>query len=128
MPFLTQLDFREHPTDPEQFILNKELKYRGARDIFIVPKNFITDFASVPKLLWSIFPPYGKHLKAAVLHDFLYVVHMVSRKDADGLFYRTMKESGVTWRARPMWQAVRLFGGKAFNSKRKPGQNFYEGP
>lgn len=37
-----------------------------------VPAGFITDFASVPRGLWNLFPPTGKFGKAAVIHDYLY--------------------------------------------------------
>lgn len=37
-----------------------------------VPKGFITDFASVPRILHSVLPKTGKYGKAAVLHDYLY--------------------------------------------------------
>ena len=47
----------------------------GAPDgypIVDVPAGFITDFASVPRILWNILPPTGKYGKAAVVHDRLY--------------------------------------------------------
>ena len=32
-----------------------------------VPKFFTTDFASVPRILWSIFPPVGNYSSAALI-------------------------------------------------------------
>jgi len=37
-----------------------------------VPAGFITDFASIPRILWSWIPPTGWYGKIAVIHDKLY--------------------------------------------------------
>ena len=56
---------------------------------FVIKSGFITDFASVPRLLWPIFPPFSpEYGKAAVLHDGLYSSKIVTRKRADDLFCR----------------------------------------
>lgn len=34
-----------------------------------VEKDFITDFASVPRIFWIFYPPFGIYTKPAVLHD-----------------------------------------------------------
>lgn len=39
---------------------------------FVVPKGFVTDFASVPEILQGLIPPTGRYGKAAVIHDYLY--------------------------------------------------------
>jgi len=50
------------------FILLEELKY----DKYIVPKGFITDGASVPRIFWSFFPPNRTdYMPAVILHDYL---------------------------------------------------------
>ncbi|TLE09375.1 DUF1353 domain-containing protein [Helicobacter bilis] len=41
-----------------------------------VEKGFITDFASVPRIFWSIYPPFGRYTKCAVLHDRLCVAFL----------------------------------------------------
>lgn len=38
---------------------------------YTIPKGYVTDFASVPKFLWSILPPLGRHNLAALLHDWM---------------------------------------------------------
>ena len=40
--------------------------------IFEIPAGFILDLASVPRLLWCIYPPDGLHRAAVTLHDWLY--------------------------------------------------------
>lgn len=122
--FQSELIIREAPDC--QWVLAQPLEYKGNRDTFIVPVGFATDFASVPRAFWSLFPPYGRHTKAAVLHDFLYVAQITSRKDADGIFLRVMKELGTSWvRRRIMHRAVRLAGWGPWKSARqRQGQLF----
>ena len=104
--------------------LTRRLVYHGARQAFIVPVGFLTDFASVPRLLMSLVPPIGKWTRAAVLHDWLCTVGImlgiVTSREADGIFRRVMREEGVGLVLRwNMWVAVRW---AAFlNELRRPG-------
>ena len=34
-----------------------------------VPVGFTSDGATVPRILWALFPPVGRYFLAAVLHD-----------------------------------------------------------
>jgi hypothetical protein len=36
------------------------------------PAGFVTDLASIPRPIWSFFPPDGPWVKGAIVHDFLY--------------------------------------------------------
>lgn len=38
----------------------------------VVPQGFITDGASIPKLLWPLISPFGPLLEGAIIHDFGY--------------------------------------------------------
>jgi hypothetical protein len=114
MPFETKLIVSE--VDESRWQLVNDLVYRGNKDVFTVPAGFKTDFASVPKLFWNILPPTGRYTKAAVLHDWLYSTHAVSKEDADGIFRRVMEEEKVgTIKRNIMWLAVKWFGGSAYN-------------
>jgi len=104
-----------------------------------VPAGFITDFASIPRALWSFMIPTGKYGKAAVVHDYLYVVggrvpcpramgpkdngfqlscalngygcQIFTKEQADRIFRDAMEVLGVGNPERwLMWQAVRKFG------------------
>ena len=85
-----------------------------------VPVGFITDFASIPRALWSILPPTGRYGKAAVIHDFLYIqanatipgtTTVLLKAMADKIFLDAMTELGVpAWQRYPMYEGVRLFG------------------
>lgn len=84
-----------------------------------VPRGFISDGASVPRLLWSWIPPLGRYGQAAVLHDYLRVVkefrvegtdniHYVTTKESDDLFLEAMEVLKVGWFKRNiMYLAVR---------------------
>jgi hypothetical protein len=77
-----------------------------------IPAGFITDLASVPRLFWRIFPPYGKYTKAAIVHDYLYRTSeiMVTRKQADRYMVLLMKEDNVPFLSRwTMYISLRIF-------------------
>lgn len=65
-----------------------------------VPAGYLTDGASVPRVVWSLVPPWGAYGQAAVVHDLLceYLVVMtdagdqvrITRAEADLLFLQAM--------------------------------------
>ncbi len=82
---------------------------------FTIEAGFRTDLASVPRILWGIFPPYGKHLRAAVVHDYLYRTRKVARARADAVFLDIMAHYGAKrWKRRCMYLAVRVGGWMAY--------------
>jgi hypothetical protein len=93
-----------------------------------IPVGYVTDFASVPPILWSIFPPIGKYNRAALIHDFLYDTRYKeielgeynARKFADGQFLETANESDPNNKTKHyiMYLMVRLFGKKAWRSNK----------
>ena len=83
-----------------------------------VPRGFETNYASIPRWLWSVIghPSSGKWDKAAVLHDYLYAIKILPKFTADAVFYDAMRIRGVKkWRAALFWLAVFLFGKEAWN-------------
>ena len=84
----------------------------------IIPENFVTDFASTPKLLYSFFPPIGIYNKAAIVHDYLYSKECpvsLERVKADKFFLQAMGVLQVPkWQRKLMYFAVRIFGKKHF--------------
>lgn len=83
-----------------------------------VPAGFVTDFASIPRVLWNILPPTGPYGKAAVLHDFMYRTGLwtpfgpaCNRGEADGVLRDGMKDLGVGRRDRwAVYAGVRAGG------------------
>jgi hypothetical protein len=90
----------------------------------VVPKGFVTDYASLDILrniflfvFFALLTGYGD--KAATVHDYIYsgsairrpsgTIHWLSRKEADDMFYRALRKEGVArWRATIFWAGVRV--------------------
>ncbi len=83
-----------------------------------MPEGFKYDGASTPRILWWVLPRDGVHRAAALIHDYLYVFEgdmpdgqTFTRKQADALFYKMLKDYGVaSWRAAVAYRAVRIAG------------------
>lgn len=114
--FTTDLRVKVLDNGENYEILDDFVYYRdnNARVRLKVNAGYVTDFASVPRIFWSIFPPFGKYTKAAVLHDMLcdaylekktwsYVLtddsdvtieereRLITRKEADLIFKEAME-------------------------------------
>ena len=105
---------------PRLFRLTAPFEYCSSEEVITVPEGFITDLTSVPRLFWSVFPPAGQYAKAAVIHDYLYQHHQLSRQAADKLFLDAMTALGVGFKTRRLiYIAVRLFGARYFKVNQK---------
>jgi hypothetical protein len=60
-----------------------------------VPEGFVTDFASIPRIFWSLLPPDGLYTYAAIIHDYLYWNQSVSREEADLVLRYAMEDFHV---------------------------------
>ncbi|EKH4088143.1 DUF1353 domain-containing protein [Escherichia coli] len=99
-------DYRWRLVEPFEFWLRD-----NPDDVIYVPEGYVTDLASVPRLLWALFPPHGRYAKAAIIHDWLYDNGLRTKVEADRIFLDAMTVLGVPrWRRRLMYFAVRLFG------------------
>lgn len=88
----------------------------------VVPKGFVTDFASIPRLFWSALPPDGEYAYAAVVHDYLYWSQTRSREEADDILKIAMEDFKVgTVKAGAIYAAVRVAGKAAWtgNAEKK---------
>jgi hypothetical protein len=81
-----------------------------------VPPGFVTDFASIPRPLWSLLPPTGTYGRAAVIHDFLYrAVGYCPRAAADRTLLEAMTVLGVARLTRwAIYGGVRLGGASSY--------------
>lgn len=87
-----------------------------------VPTGFVTDFASIPQLFWSLLRPDGEYAHAAVIHDYLYWSQTRSREEADSIFKAAMEDLDVNSNVvSTLYEAVQLFGASAWteNARRK---------
>lgn len=84
----------------------------------VVPAGFDTDYASIPRPFWVIYPPDGGYTEAAVIHDYLYWTLDFTRGESDKVFYEAMTALGVPWlRRQIIYRAVRLGGWVAWNKR-----------
>lgn len=81
----------------------------------VVPPCFVTDFASVPRPFWWWIAPWGRHGRAAIVHDFLYQQGSVtaadggarrpSKRESDRIFRQAMAVLDLAILNRhPLWQ------------------------
>jgi hypothetical protein len=117
MPFKTKLEVEF--IDGKNWLLDAPLLYITKRgDDILVPDGFLTDFASIPRVLRSVIgDAAGPYAPAAVVHDFLYRTGLVPRAEADAIFREAMGELKIPRQKRwTMWLGVRLGGWAAYRS------------
>lgn len=97
------------------FILHSAMVWEiGSTGVSIdVPKGFVTDFASIPRPLWSVYSPHDQYSRAAVVHDYLYWSQLCTREQADNLFMIAMKESEVSEVTRNIIYSAVVAGGES---------------
>lgn len=119
--------------NPELFLLDDGRHFQLARDYtyyltelggetITVPAGYVTDFASVPRFMWTIgIDPLGKPARAAIVHDYIYSTGgriktpPYTKKQADQIFYDAMVVLGVGKIKRLfMWAGVRIGGRGSF--------------
>lgn len=101
--------------DGKTWVLLSDFAYEvgsvGSGDIVETKKGFMTDFASIPRIFWSIFPKWGKYGNAAVVHDWLYWDQVRSRAKSDKIMFEAMSVLAVpAWQRHLIYWAVRSFG------------------
>lgn len=109
MPFVEEefIDIRQ--TGDTTFAVVAPFLYSGKHESFTVPAGQDTDFATVPSGITWLIPRYGRWTKAAILHDYLWRTGVVTKRDADGIFRRALRELGVpVYKRWLMWTAVRV--------------------
>jgi len=103
--------------DGKYWVVKEPLIYEQpkTKQTIEVPRGFVTDLASVPRLFWTAFPPCGQYTPAAVVHDYIYW-YQPSNCDqtcADDLLLLAMEESGVSLASRTAIYAGVRTGGKS---------------
>ena len=111
------------------YFLNKEIRWTPNLGIeklpsVTAPMGFVTDFASIPPLFFSILRPDGKYAYGAVLHDYLYWEQNVTRKTADRILWYAMLEFEVAKpKALLIYNAVRAGGWWAWRQNANSKKN-----
>lgn len=95
-----------------------------SEEIITVPVDYVTDFASVPRLFWSIISPIDRHAKAAVIHDYLYDKGCYTRKRSDEIFLEGLNVLDIKpWKKHCLFYGVRLFSWYRWNQIRNGVNN-----
>lgn len=134
--FVTKLVLEEYMRGarsvPGEWVVYSRLVYDRGHEQIIVPRGFITDLASIPKLLRNLLDVNDSHRRAAVLHDFLYCLQGFTRKQCDDMFLEAMTVIGVSAGKRHlMYLAVRAGGWLIWNKRANtpPNERYdYVGP
>lgn len=103
------------------FFIYQDIQYTLTNGkVIVIPKGMETDFATIPRFFWRLFPPHlKKYRQAAVVHDYLYVTktEITSRSYADAEFRRILIQNKtpifVAWL---FWLIIRLFGNKRWKT------------
>jgi hypothetical protein len=104
--------------------LNNLVSFYDQGILYVVRRGYVTDFASVPRFIWWLVPPYGAYTAAAIVHDYLITDALpagrISSRRVDRVFREAMKELDVSFVRRwLMWAGVRW--GALTNPKRRGG-------
>lgn len=123
--WLTDLVVSDYEGKEDMWILQEDLIYEAdSGDIWVIPKRYYGDFASVPRLFWVFFPPTSIR-KAPWVHDYIYSERPegVRRKEADNLLRECMYAEGVggfkNW---AIYTAVRMGGALSWNKNKTSGK------
>jgi len=93
------------PTPDNKYVIHKQILYKD----ITVPKGYKTNGANVPRLFWSIIPPFKpKYLPAVIVHD--YLCDKEEYKKADEHFKACLECLNVSKFTRYiMYYAVRIY-------------------
>lgn len=84
---------------------------------YTIPKDFKTDLATIPRILWPVLSPqYSGFVAAAILHDYLYRCNnYITRQFADEVLYSALITQNVSpFTASKFYLGVRLLGDSHF--------------
>lgn len=86
----------------------------GGQNDFGVPRGFITDLYSIPRLAWWKFAPHEYAVEPSIIHDFYLSVEVgPSKKVIDESFFYLMLEYKVPEDvARVFYTAAAFYGGR----------------
>ena len=76
-----------------------------------VTKDFTSNGANIPRLLWSIMSPAGVLFEASILHDYFYDKAIETKQIADTNFYKVAIDFNVSkFKAKSAYYYVKMFG------------------
>ena len=99
---------------------------KNDRFFIIVPRGFVTDFASIPQPLEILHAriSIGRYGNAAVVHDYLYWRQDCTREQSDKILEIAMEEAGVSFLERKLiYETVRQLGQSAWDGNKHARQS-----
>ena len=122
--FISTLDLQEYMLNglsvPNEWVVDQPLIALRNGDKLIVPRGYITDLASIPRVFRNVFNVNGLLRAPAVLHDWLYSSQRFTRAMSDAIFLEAMEARGVDRAERyAVYSAVRAFGWSYWNKREK---------
>ena len=100
--------FSWKPNDISQYELPDKIE---------VPAGFVTDFASIPSIFWTVMPRTGRYGFPAIIHDWLYWDQPINKHAADRVFQMGLHEMSVSLLKRKIMTAsVHMFGGNSWDN------------
>ena len=113
--------------DGEDWMLQTPMVFKAGKThpfFVIVPRGFVTDFASIPRPLRLLLPKTGTYGNAAIVHDYLYWRQDCSRSQSDNIMAIAMIEEGVpSGTMRAIQVGVRIGGQGAWDTNRRDRQS-----
>ena len=97
--------------------VTQDLRCITSLGVLIVPRHFVFDGASIPKIAQNICGPFDEYLEDTALHDWFYSPNNTeyTRKEADDVLKETMWNRGFSrWKIEAFHLAVRTCGWKHF--------------
>lgn len=143
MPILRPLPVRKRGERRRyELIEDWKCELLGRGFTFIIPKGFIFDGASIPRIFWNMLSPSGYLFLAGLLHDFIFKYRFVyiysiidsldggepriikdwfTQKEADKKFEALADKicMGAHFFTRTAYITLRMFGSKAWREHRK---------
>jgi hypothetical protein len=82
-----------------------------------VPRGFVTDLASIPRIFFSVLRPDGQYAYSAIVHDYLYWTQTRTREESDEIFKLGMQDFDIAKKTVfAVHRAVQTFGASAWKA------------
>ena len=113
--FPDKLLFSEAGYEHDSLLIRMEadFHFHSSQGVVRVPKNFVSNGASIPRIFWNLLSPFGPYFKASICHDFGYssLNDTFTRSQVDLYFLEGMKILGVGFfKRQTIYNAVKMFG------------------
>lgn len=97
--------------DGNRWKLLSPIEFKNDIYYFIIPVDFVTDFATVPYFARWFVQPFGNHSYAALLHDYMWIHAKLTKNEINEIFYQNLLYYKVKpWKAWILWLCTCVYG------------------